>query len=139
MKKKYTTNKNSIVYACRYLVAFCVKYKRKLLTEGVAERLSELINESAEDTDIVELNVYPDHVEMLIDVDPQFGVNKAVKGIKAHTARVLRKEYPDLMKKVPTLWTDSYFISAVGNPSRADIEEYIDMQKNSQRQKDKMG
>jgi len=139
MKEKYTTNRNSIVYACRYLVAFCVKYKRKLLTEDIAERLSELINECAEDTDIVELNVYPDHVEMLIDVDPQYGVNKAVKKIKAYTTGALKKEYPDLLKKVPTLWTDSYFISTVGNPSRADIDGYIDMQKNSQRQKDKMG
>jgi putative transposase len=49
-------------------------------------------------------------------------------GIKGHTSRVLRQEFPGLLK-MPTLWTGSYFIITAGNVSSKVIEEYIEAQK----------
>ena len=40
---KYKSN-NNIVYSCKYHVVFCPKYRRKVLNNGVDERLKELIN-----------------------------------------------------------------------------------------------
>lgn len=64
--------------------------------------------------EILELEVMPDYVHILLDVDPQFGVHKVVKTIKGHTSRILRDEYPHLTTKIPTLWTNSYFVSTIG-------------------------
>ena len=72
-------------------------------------------------------------------VDPQFGIHKAVKSFKGYTSRILRQEFPHLKTKMPTLWTNSYFVSTVGGAPLEAVKQYIENQKTSQRQKDKMG
>lgn len=67
--------------------------------------------------ELVELEVMPDHIHLLINVDPQFGVHKAIKNLKGKTSRVLRNEFPELTTKLPTLWTNSYFVASVGSVS----------------------
>ena len=81
----------------------------------------------------------PDHVHMLLEVDPQLGIHKAVKSFKGYTSRILRQEFPYLKTKMPTLWTNSYFVSTVGGAPLETVKQYIENQKTSQRQKDKMG
>ena len=46
-----------------------------------------------------------------MEVAPQFGVHKAVKLIKGRTSRVLRQEFGWLRSRLPSLWTNSYFVS----------------------------
>ena len=69
----------------------------------------------------------------------QFGIHKAVKSFKGYTSRILRQEFPYLKTKMPTLWTNSYFVSTVGGAPLEAVKQYIENQKTSQRQKDKMG
>lgn len=83
--------------------------------------------------DIIEMELMPDHVHLLIEVDPQFGVHKAIKNIKGRTSKVLRSEFPHLKTKLPTLWTNSYFIATVGGAPLSVIKQYIESQKTSQR------
>lgn len=137
---KYKSN-NNVVYSCKYHVVFCPKYRRKVLQNGIDVRLKQLINECCEGiaVDILEIEIMPDHVHLLLEVDPQYGINKAVRHIKGYTSRVLRAEYPKLKTRMPTLWTNSYFVSTVGGAPLAIIKQYIENQKTSQRQKDKMG
>lgn len=85
------------------------------------------------------MEIMPDHVHILMEVDPQFGVHKAVKSLKGYTSKVLRKEFPYLKTKIPTLWTNSYFVSTVGGAPLEVIKQYIENQKTSQRQKGKLG
>ena len=77
---KYKSN-NNIVYSCKYHVVFCPKYRRKVLNNGVDERLKELINNICQElhVDLIEMEVMPDHVHLLLEVDPQFGIHKVVK------------------------------------------------------------
>lgn len=56
-----------------------------------------------------------------------------------YTSRILREEFPYLKTKMPTLWTNSYFVSTVGGAPLEVIKQYIENQKTSQRQKDKPG
>lgn len=58
---------------------------------------------------------------------------KAVKTIKGKSSHVLREEFPWLKTKLPTLWTNSYFVSTVGGAPLAIIKQYIENQKTSQR------
>jgi putative transposase len=129
--KAYHTD-HSIVYSCQYHVIFCPKYRRKVLIEAVAARLKELVlSKQAEYGYILmEMEVLPDHVHLLLDVDPREGINIVIGKIKGFTSHELRNEFPWLKKRLPTLWTRSKFISTVGAVTLEVMKQYIEDQKN---------
>lgn len=88
---KYKSN-NNVVYSCKYHVVWCPKYRRKVLINGIDVLLKSLIQEICNEyrIDIIEIEIMPDHVHLLIEVDPQFGIHKAIKRIKGRTSRILR-------------------------------------------------
>lgn len=122
---------NNVVYSCKYHVVWCPKYRRKVLVDGVDERLKEIAQAVAEEMrfEIVEMEVMPDHVHMLVEVDPQLGIHKAVKRIKGRSSHDLREEFPWLRRRLPSLWTNSYFVSTVGGAPLAAARRYIEDQK----------
>ena len=122
-------------------MVWCPKYRRKVLTNGVDVRLKELLLEYAANlsVDILEMEIMPDHVYIRMEAALQFGVHKAVKSLKGDTSRILRQEFPYLRTKMPTLWTNSYFVSTEGGAPLEVIKQYIENQKTSQRQKGKLG
>ena len=128
--KKYQRD-HSIVYSCQYHVVFCPKYRRPVLEKGVPERLKECILEKQEEYgyEILDMDVMPDHVHLLISVDPRVGVNAVVGKIKGYTARTLREEFPWLKSRLPCLWTRSKFISSVGAVTLHVVKQYIADQK----------
>ena len=128
-------NNNNVVYSCKYHVVWCPKYRRKVLVGAISERLKELIVQKCSEikADIIELEIMSDHVHLQIEVDPQFGINKAVRSIKGHTSSILRKEFKELTTRLPSLWTNSYFVSTVGGDPLNVIDEYIESQKKSER------
>jgi putative transposase len=130
-KNSFKRNRQ-ILYSCKYHVVFCPKYRRKVLVEGVDIRLKEIIYQVATELscEVMELEVMPDHVHMLCEVDPQLGVHKFVRRVKGRSSRLLRQEYPQLKRKLPTLWTNSYLVSTVGGAPMAIWKQYIEAQKN---------
>lgn len=127
---KYKSNKN-VVYSCKYHVVWCTKYRRTVLEKGADQRLKEVLREVAKEIsiDILEMEIMPDHVHLLIEVDPQFGIHKAVKRLKGVSSKILRKEFSFIRSRIPTLWTNSYFVSTVGGAPLRDIKNYINSQK----------
>ena len=95
-------------------------------------RLKELIFEKEGEYQykILEMEVMPDHVHLLIDVNPRLGVYHVVNRIKGYSSFVLRNEFPVLKKRLPTLWTHSRFISSVGAVTLEVVKKYIEDQKN---------
>ena len=128
--KTYNTSEH-IVYSCQYHVIFCPKYRRRVLVDGVDERFREIAQQVADEMrfDIIEMEVMPDHVHMLLEVDPQLGIHKAVKRIKGRTSHDLREEFPWLKRRIPSLWTNSYFVSTVGGAPLSIVKQYIENQK----------
>ena len=122
---------NNITYSCKYHVIWCSKYRRKVLVEEVGQRLKELIVGVASElrVDIIEMEIMPDHVHLLLEVDPQFGIHRAVKNIKEKTSRILRAEFISLRTRLPSLWTNSYFVATVGGAPLEVIKQYIESQK----------
>ncbi|MFE9959014.1 IS200/IS605 family transposase [Micromonospora sp. NPDC005299] len=122
---------SNVVFQCAFHVVWCPKYRRRVLGGRVEERLEQLIGEVVEEKGawLVALEVMPDHVHLLVEVDPQFGVHKLVKAIKGRTSRVLREEFPSLRSRLPTLWTNSYFVATTGGVPVAAVKEYVEQQK----------
>lgn len=123
-------NRN-VVYDCKFHVVWCPKYRRKVLKDQIEERLDVLIRETVEKykSELIALEIMPDHVHLLVGVDPQFGIHRLVKNIKGRTSRYLREEFPKLKTQMPSLWANSYFVSTVGGASISVIKQYIEAQK----------
>ncbi len=130
-QKTYHTD-HSIMYSCQYHIIFCPKYRRKVLIDSVAARLKELVLAKQADYGyiVIEMDVMPDHVHFLLDVDPRQGVNVVVGKIKGFTSHELRNEFPWLKKRLPTLWTRAKLISTVGAVTLDVVQQYIEAQKN---------
>jgi putative transposase len=118
------------VYLMNYHFVWSPRYRRKLLTGKIAERLGQLIYEKAGQLEcgVIQLRIMPDHVHLFIESIPKLSPNRVIGEIKGYTSRVLRREFPELLK-MPTLWTRSYFVSTAGNVSSKVIEQYIEAQK----------
>lgn len=130
MTREVQSNHN-VTFDCKYHVVFCPKYRRKVLVNGVDTRLKELLISKATEiqTHILEMEVMPDHVHLLLKCDPQFGIHKAVKHLKGYTSRILRQEFPSLTRRLPSLWTNSYFVTTVGAVQLDVVKKYIEEQK----------
>lgn len=128
--KPYHTD-HSIVYSCQYHVIFCPKFRRKVLTGAVAERMRDLVMAKQAEYGyvVMDIAVQPDHVHLLLDVDPRVGVHTVVGKIKGFTSHELRNEFPWLKKRLPTLWTRSKFIASVGAVTLDVVQQYIENQK----------
>jgi len=129
-ERAFKRNRN-VEYSCKYHIIFCPKYRRKVLVDDVDSRLKEIIAEVASDmrVDVLEMEVMPDHVHLLCEIDPQLGVHKFVKHLKGRSSRLLRQEFSGLRSRLPTLWTNSYFVATVGGAPLAVIKQYIENQK----------
>ena len=122
---------NNIVSICRYHVVFCPKYRRKVLVPPIDERLKVILAEQIErwGQDLIELEVLPDHVHLLVGCDPQFGIHRLVKLLKGSSSHALRAEFPALKRRLPSLWTNSSFCSTVGGVTLETLKRYVESQK----------
>jgi len=121
----------TLIFSCKYHVVFCPKYRRKLLVPPIDRRIKEMILEKQDQYNytVVEMEVMPDHVHLLLDVDPRIGIDRVVRKIKGYPAHTLRQEYPWIRTRLPSLWTRSRFIASVGSVSLQTIKQYIEEQK----------
>jgi len=127
----FKSNRN-VVYRCHYHVVWCPKWRRKVIEGDIETRLKEIIREvcAERDADIIELETMPDHVHLLVTVDPQYGIHRLIKQIKGRSSRQLRDEFPPLRTRIPTLWTNSYFVATVGGAPLEVVKQYVENQKN---------
>ena len=77
--------------------------------------------------EILALETKPDHVHLFVSVQPYWSPHRVLRQIKGRTSRVLRREFPELLK-LPSLWTRSYLVSTAGHVSSETIRKYIEEQ-----------
>jgi len=128
-KKRYHSD-GQFVYSCYYHVVFCPKYRKRVLTGKVAERLKELVLQKQKEYhyEVIEQEIMDDHVHLLLSVNPKIGIYRVVSKIKGVTSNALRKEFKEVRTRIPTLWTRSRFISSVGAVTLDVVKRYIEKQ-----------
>src|SRR5271169_411136 len=131
MLEGYKSN-NNVVYSSKYHVVWCPKYRRKVLEGQIAKRCEQILRQTAKKyrAEVIALEIMPDHVHLLVEIDPQFGIHRLVKNLKGVSSHQLRKEFASLVSRLPTLWTNSYFVSTVGGARLTVIKQYVENQKN---------
>src|SRR5262245_49025771 len=114
------------VHLIVYHLIWCPKRRKSVLVGDVAKDCRTLIERKCAERgwDIQELAIQPDHIYLFVRVWPTTSAAEVVKECKGLTSRELRKKYRDL-RKLPSLWTRSYFASTAGNVSAQTIQHYI--------------
>lgn len=127
---KYKKDYLGVVSCCKYHVVWCTKYRRNVLTEGVNVRLKELIEKfcTEHNIDVIKIEIMSDYVYLLIEIGPQTAVHKVVKQLKRYTFHVLCRDFAWLRSRLPTLWTNSYFVSTAGGTPLSAIEKFVGSQ-----------
>lgn len=122
-----------VVSTLHYHLVWCPKYRRPVLGGAVAERLSALLYEKAValSTEVEGLEVMPDHVHLFVMAPPTVAPQFLANQFKGYTSRVLREEFPWLKRRLPSLWSRSYYVGSAGHVSAATIQRYIAAQKRS--------
>ena len=122
-------HKGNQVSMINYHIVFCPKYRRHILVGKIKGRMEEIIGEVAQMNGwgIISKEIMPDYVHLFVSADTLTKPHIVVKRFKGRSSRLLRKEFPELLK-MPTLWTRSYFIATAGNVSASVIKKYIEQQ-----------
>lgn len=130
LAKRYTSSSHT-VYNIGYHIVFCPKFRRKVLVDGIDVRLKELFLEKADELGITieRMEVMPDHVHLYVKIKPTYAVHFVVNQLKGYSSVTLRREFPKLRSKLPTLWTRSYFVESIGHISEETVKRYIEEQK----------
>lgn len=128
--KKLKHNNTSVVNI-NYHIIWCPKYRRSVLVDSVETRLKELlptiVNESG--CCIESMEVMPDHIHIFIKGNPTIPIHLIVKNLKGKSSRMLRDEFPQLRRRLPCLWTRSYYCETIGSINEEAIKKYIENQK----------
>jgi putative transposase len=118
------------VHLIVYHLIFCPKRRKPVLVGAVGKECERLIYQKCNEQgwEILRLAVMPDHVHLFVRVFPKTSAAEVVKEVKGLTSHELRLKFPHL-KKLPSMWSRSYFASTAGNVSQETIQRYIEEQK----------
>ena len=130
MEHKVKSNSN-VVYNCFYHLVWVPKYRRKVLVAPYDARLKEILHEIVQrwGQECIEIEVMPDHVHVVVSCDPQFGIHRRVRLVKGASSHQMRQEFPELKKRLPSLWNNSYYCGTTGGVTLEVIKRYVEGQK----------
>lgn len=128
---KKLKHNNTTVVNINYHIIWCPKYRRSVLVDGVETRLKELLPTIANESGccIESMEVMPDHIHIFIKGAPTIPIHLIVKNLKGKSSRMLRDEFPQLRRRLPCLWTRSYYCETIGCINEETIKKYIENQK----------
>lgn len=129
--KKYSSGAHT-THRLKYHLVWIPKYRKRVLIGSLGWRLYELFRECAEVNNwtIVEMNIQPDHVHMLVQLPPSIAVAQAIKLMKGGSSKKIREEFPELEEFLwgNSLWAEGYFAESVGQITESRIKLYIQNQ-----------
>jgi len=131
---RYKLDKSShAVFSLQYHLILVIKYRRKALyDEAFRERLKNIIWDLAKQLGIEIIAQEPaeDHIHILFKAKPATNLVKTVNILKGVTARLMRKEFPQLKDLLwgDSFWSDSYFLASTGQVSLDVLKKYVEEQ-----------
>ena len=126
-----------VLWHCQYHIVWVPKYRYRLLTGRIGFEVSKTIRIYAErlGCEVVELNVQPDHVHMLVKIPPKISVSNLVGTVKGKSALQIFKQFSYLKTKPywgNHFWAKGYCIDTVGVDAEM-IRQYVKYQEKLER------
>ena len=130
-----------VVYRCDYHIVFVPKYRFRVLTGAIAERVEHDIRALCawKDVEVWELSVQADHVHLVCSVPPKISISQFLGLLKGKLAIKLFKSYPKLRAKPywgNHFWARGYFVTTVGIDEEV-IRRYVRHQETKERREEK--
>lgn len=123
---------------CTYLIHFhlvvVTKYRRQCITKPMLERLKQIFGDTLAkwEGELVEFNGEPDHLHILMSVNPKAQPSKLVNNLKTVSSRLIRKEFAEHVDQVypgkPVFWSRTYCLLSCGGAHLSIIKQYIEQQ-----------
>lgn len=127
--KQYTRGRHT-VYHHRYHIVWITKYRYRVLTHPMKERIRQLVAQVSEELSVGIENsvVSSDHVHVFVSIPPHVPVSEFVKQAKGRSSRKVQQEFPELRKRYwgRHFWARGYFSATSGNVTDDIINQYID-------------
>jgi putative transposase len=103
-------------YAMQFHLVMCVKYRKKILTGLLDDRLKEIVDEMSArfGIKIIQQETDRDHIHILFSSRPSIAPSRFINSLKSVVSRRLRQEFPSVMRKHPwggVFWSPSYFLA----------------------------
>ena len=136
MKNNYT-HARTCVYNINYHIVWCVKYRRKVLTDEICSRLYEIIKDIGKEKGFTVVDVKVgemDHIHVFVSAPPKISITQIVKYLKGISGNKILYEFPEIRPSLwkGNLWNSSYFVETIGSTSEDNIRRYIERQQNAQ-------
>lgn len=132
-KKEHWMTARGCVYSTHYHFVWSTKYRRKILTDKIADDLKLLHEKIANEKGVtlVSQEIMPDHVHLYIIMHPKFSPANIVKIFKGITAKKLFETHPEIKNQLWNghLWNPSYYVGTCGDTTKDVIQMYIETQK----------
>lgn len=120
------------LYECKYHIVFCPKYRYRVFKDDMAEYTQQQIYhlcQQKELVEVIEMNIQPDHVHLVISLPPKYAVSDFMGYLKGKLAIRLFQRYEKLGRKYwgRHLWSRGYCVSTIGLDEEK-IRKYVKWQ-----------
>ncbi|QRN85846.1 IS200/IS605 family transposase [Clostridia bacterium] len=120
-------------WMCKYHIVFTPKYRRKIIFNQYKESLREIIRDLCKykGVEIIEGELMPDHVHLLVSIPPKMSVSSFMGYLKGKSALMIFDRHANLKYKFGNrhFWSQGYYVTTVGL-NEATIKKYIREQEN---------
>ena len=130
-----------VLWCCQYHIIWVPKFRYRVLRGPVGEEVHNCIHVFAGrlGCKIIELNVQPDHVHLLVKVPPKVSISELMGSVKGQTAIRVFKKFPYLRERPywgNHFWANGYCVDTVGLDAEM-LRKYIIYQERNERTQDK--
>ena len=113
---------------CKYHIVYAPKFRRKVFYGEKKREIGKILRTLCEwkGVKIVEAELCPDHIHMLVEIPPKIAVSSFVGYLKGKSTTMIFEQFPELKYKYRNreFWCKDYYVDTVGKNQRR-IAEYI--------------
>ena len=113
---------------CKYHIVFAPKYRRMVIYRQIKMDVGRILRKLCEQkgVEIIEAEVCPDHIHMLLSIPPKYSVSQIMGYLKGKSSLMIFDRHANLKYKYGNrhFWCRGYYVDTVGK-NKKKIEEYI--------------
>ena len=141
MRDKDINSLNHTTYRCQYHIVFAPKFRRQIIYREIKIDIGKIIRQLCEQkgVEIIEAELCPDHVHMLVSIPPKYSVSDIMGYLKGKSSLMIFDRHANLKYKYGNrhFWCGGYYVDTVGR-NKKQIQEYIRNQLIEDEQLDQM-
>ena len=123
-----TISLSHTTWNCKYHIVFAPKYRRKVFFGEKKREIGAILRELCDwkGVNIIEAEVCPDHIHMLVEIPPKMSVAGFVGFLKGKSSLMIYQRWANMKYKYRNreFWCRGYYVDTVGKNTKK-IAEYI--------------